>query len=41
MISKAVYQARRQGVSIWDRALVRRAAMDAFPKLDPRLARRL
>jgi K+-transporting ATPase ATPase B chain len=37
MSAKDIYQARRQGVGIWDRALIRRAAREAFPKLDPRL----
>src|SRR5262249_24985420 len=37
MVSKELYRARREGVGIWDRALIRRAAQDAFPKLDPRL----
>ncbi len=37
MSAKDAYQARRRGVSIWNRALVRRAALDAFPKLDPRI----
>ena len=37
MSAKEVYQARRRGVSIWNRALIRRAALDAFPKLDPRV----
>jgi K+-transporting ATPase ATPase B chain len=37
MSAKDVYRARRRGVSIWNRALIRRAALDAFPKLDPRV----
>jgi K+-transporting ATPase ATPase B chain len=37
MSSKEVYAARRQGAAAWDSALLRRAAKDAFPKLDPRL----
>src|SRR5689334_19687750 len=37
MSAKDVYQARREGARIWDRALLRRAAAEAFPKLDPRL----
>jgi potassium-transporting ATPase ATP-binding subunit len=36
MAMKGLAQARRQGASAWDRALLRRAARDAFPKLDPR-----
>jgi K+-transporting ATPase ATPase B chain len=34
---KEVAQARRQGSSIWDPTLVRRAIRESFPKLDPRL----
>jgi K+-transporting ATPase ATPase B chain len=37
MSMKEVAQARRQGSSIWDPALVRRAIRESFPKLDPRL----
>ncbi|HEY7063498.1 MAG TPA: potassium-transporting ATPase subunit KdpB [Chloroflexota bacterium] len=37
MAMKEVAQARRQGSSIWDPTLVRRAIRESFPKLDPRL----
>ncbi|HLH21628.1 MAG TPA: potassium-transporting ATPase subunit KdpB [Chloroflexota bacterium] len=37
MALKEVARARRQGSSIWDPVLVRRAARESFPKLDPRL----
>ncbi len=37
MSMKEVAQARRQGTSIWDPTLVRRAIRESFPKLDPRL----
>src|SRR5919199_52064 len=37
MSMKEVAQARRQGSSIWDPVLVRRAIRESFPKLDPRL----
>jgi K+-transporting ATPase ATPase B chain len=37
MSMKELAQARRQGSSIWNPALVRRAIRESFPKLDPRL----